>query len=77
LLKFGKRSSCRNNYREIHLQETLYFVGDCAESANRFDQRKYIFLDEVVYPSAKEMSFKLRKIQKNDTVDVAYFEPYY
>jgi tRNA threonylcarbamoyladenosine biosynthesis protein TsaB len=40
-------------------------------------KENYIFLDEVVYPSAKEMSFKLRKIQKNDTVDVAYFEPYY
>jgi tRNA threonylcarbamoyladenosine biosynthesis protein TsaB len=57
-----------------NLQETLYFVGDCAEKCKVLTKENYIFLDEIVYPSAKEMSFKL---QKNDTVDVAYFEPYY
>jgi tRNA threonylcarbamoyladenosine biosynthesis protein TsaB len=35
-------------------------------------------LEEIKYPSAKQMSFlSFEKFKKNDTVDVAYFEPYY
>ena len=61
------------------LQETLYFVGDCAEKCKPvLTKENYIFLDEIKYPSAKEMSFlSFEKFQKNDTVDLAYFEPYY
>ena len=40
-----------------NLQETLYFVGDCAEKCKSvLTKENYIFLDEIVYPSAKEMS---------------------
>lgn len=62
-----------------NLQETLYFVGDCAEKCKLvLTKENYIFLDEIVYPSAKEMSFlSFEKFKKSDTVDVAYFEPYY
>ena len=62
-----------------NLQETLYFVGDCAEKCKSvLTKENYIFLDEIVYPSAKEMSFlSFEKFKKSDTVDVAYFEPYY
>jgi tRNA threonylcarbamoyladenosine biosynthesis protein TsaB len=61
------------------LQETLYFVGDCAEKCKPvLSKENFIFLDEIKYPSAKEMSFlSFEKYKKNDTVDVAYFEPYY
>ncbi|MFV8356041.1 tRNA (adenosine(37)-N6)-threonylcarbamoyltransferase complex dimerization subunit type 1 TsaB [Flavobacterium sp. XS1P32] len=62
-----------------NLQETLYFVGDCAEKCKSvLTKENYIFLDEIVYPSAKEMSFlSFEKLKKSDTVDLAYFEPYY
>ena len=61
------------------LQEILYFVGDCAEKCKPvLTKENYIFLEEIKYPSAKEMSFlSFEKYKKNDTVDVAYFEPYY
>ena len=61
------------------LQETLYFVGDCAEKCKAvLNKENHIFLGDIKYPSAKEMSFlSFEKHQKNDTVDVAYFEPYY
>ena len=62
-----------------NLQETLYFVGDCAEKCKSvLTKENYIFLDEIVYPSAKEMSLiSFEKFKKSDTVDVAYFEPLY
>lgn len=61
------------------LQETLYFLGDCAEKCKPvLTKENYIFLDEIKYPSAKEMSgLSFEKYQKNETVDVAYFEPHY
>lgn len=61
------------------LQETLYFVGDCAEKCKAvLNKENHIFLEEIKYPSAKEMSFlSFEKQQKSDFVDVAYFEPYY
>ena len=62
-----------------NLQGTLHFVGDCAEKCKPvLTKENFIFLEEIKYPSAKEMSFlSFEKYQKNDTVDVAYFEPYY
>jgi tRNA threonylcarbamoyladenosine biosynthesis protein TsaB len=61
------------------LQETLYFVGDCAEKCKPvLTKDNFIFLGDIKYPSAKEMSgLSFEKHQKNDAVDVAYFEPYY
>ena len=61
------------------LQETLYFVGDCAEKCKPvLTKENFIFLEEIKYPSAKEMSLlSFEKHKRNDTVDVAYFEPYY
>ena len=66
-----------NSFKNI--QGTLYFVGDCAEKCKSvLTKENYIFLDEIVYPSAKEMSaISFEKFKKSDTVDVAYFEPYY
>lgn len=61
------------------LQETLYFVGDCAQKCKPvLTKENFIFLGKIKYPSAKEMSFlSFEKYKNNDTVDVAYFEPYY
>ena len=61
------------------LQETVYFVGDCTEKCQSvLDKDNYVFLENIKYPSAKEMSaLSYEKFKINDTVDVAYFEPYY
>jgi len=63
----------------LDFQETLYFVGDCAEKCKAvLTKENFIFLDEIKYPSAKEMSsISFEKYKKNDIEDVAYFEPYY
>ncbi len=59
--------------------EKLYFVGDCAEKCKPvLNKENFVFLEEIKYPSAREMSkISFDKYQKRDTVDVAYFEPYY
>lgn len=62
-----------------NISETVYFVGDCAEKAKAVLTREnFIFLEDIKYPSATAMSkISFDKYQKSDTVDVAYFEPYY
>ncbi|WP_348797666.1 tRNA (adenosine(37)-N6)-threonylcarbamoyltransferase complex dimerization subunit type 1 TsaB [Flavobacterium adhaerens] len=59
--------------------EKLYFIGDCNEKCKTvLNKENFVFLDEIQYPSANEMSvFSYTKYQKSDTVDVAYFEPFY
>ena len=53
--------------------ETLYFIGDCAAKC-----KSVLTKDNFKYPSAKEMSIlSYEKYKISDTVDVAYFEPYY
>jgi tRNA threonylcarbamoyladenosine biosynthesis protein TsaB len=61
------------------LQETLHFVGDCSDKCQSvLTKENHIFLEQIKYPSAKEMSFfSFEKYKKNEFVDVAYFEPYY
>lgn len=63
----------------IDFTETLYFVGDCAEKCKTvLTKENFVFLEDVKYPSATAMSkISYSKYQKSDTVDVAYFEPYY
>jgi tRNA threonylcarbamoyladenosine biosynthesis protein TsaB len=59
--------------------ETIYLIGDSNEKAKSvLTKTNFIFLDEIVFPSANEMStISFQKFQNNDFVDVAYFEPYY
>ena len=59
--------------------EKLYFIGDCNEKCKTVLRREnFIFLDEIKYPSANEMTaLSFDKYKISDTVDVAYFEPYY
>jgi tRNA threonylcarbamoyladenosine biosynthesis protein TsaB len=62
-----------------NLEETLYFVGDCADKCKPvLTKSNYVFLEEIKYPSVKEMSgLSVEKFKNNDFVDLAYFEPYY
>ncbi|KAF2511931.1 tRNA (adenosine(37)-N6)-threonylcarbamoyltransferase complex dimerization subunit type 1 TsaB [Flavobacterium foetidum] len=59
--------------------EKIYFTGDCAEKCKTvLTKDNFVFLEDVKYPSASAMSkISFEKYQKSDTVDVAYFEPYY
>lgn len=59
--------------------EKIYFVGDCAEKCKLvLTKENFVFLEDIKYPSAAAMStISYNKYQKSDTVDVAYFEPYY
>ena len=59
--------------------ETIYFLGDSATKCKEvLKQSNYIFMEEIVYPSSKEMGkLSYEKYQENDFVDVAYFEPLY
>jgi tRNA threonylcarbamoyladenosine biosynthesis protein TsaB len=66
-----------NSFEDI--QETVYFVGDCNEKCKSvLTKDNFVFLDEIKFPSANEMStLSFDKYKISDTVDVAYFEPYY
>ena len=66
-----------DSFKEI--TETIYFVGDCADKCKPIlTKENFIFLEDIKYPSASAMSkISFDKYQKSDTVDVAYFEPYY
>ncbi|MET0945020.1 MAG: tRNA (adenosine(37)-N6)-threonylcarbamoyltransferase complex dimerization subunit type 1 TsaB [Flavobacterium sp.] len=59
--------------------DVLYFVGDCADKCRSvLTKDNFVFLEDIKYPSAAAMSkISFGKYQKSDTVDVAYFEPYY
>lgn len=66
-----------NSFAEI--SEKAVLIGDgaakCKEVLNR---ENFIFLDEIRYPSAREMSeISFDKFQKKEFEDIAYFEPFY
>lgn len=61
------------------VESKIYFLGDCAEKCKEvLTKDNFIFLENIKYPSAREMSaLSFAKYKANDIVDVAYFEPYY
>lgn len=61
------------------LTETLHLVGDGALKFKAIlTKSNFVFHDDIVYPSANEMSsLSYEKYKKSDFVDVAYFEPFY
>ena len=82
----SKHEKVRNIEAEIITEQsfarwgkTIYLVGDCQEKCKTvFTDSNFIFLESVVYPSAKEMSaLSFILYQNKSFVDVAYFEPYY
>jgi tRNA threonylcarbamoyladenosine biosynthesis protein TsaB len=66
-----------NSYNEIN--DILHLVGDGTEKfKNTLTSAKFVFHTDVIYPSANEMSeLSYEKFQKQEFVDVAYFEPFY
>lgn len=61
------------------LEGQIYFIGDCNTKAKTvLNQNNYIFINELMYPSANEMSeLSYSMFLKERWVDVAYFEPSY
>ncbi len=66
-----------NSFSDI--QQNIYIVGDCQEKIKTvLNKDNFIFSDTIVYPSASAMGMlSFNKYKISDTVDVAYFEPYY
>jgi tRNA threonylcarbamoyladenosine biosynthesis protein TsaB len=66
-----------NSFSEIN--ENIYLIGDCQEKVKTvLSDKKFIFLEDKIFPSSKEMAIlSYQKFKNNDFVDVAYFEPYY
>jgi len=66
-----------NSFSEI--ESTVHLVGDGAlKFKETLTNEKFKFYDDIIYPSANEMSelaFEKHKI--SDFENVAYFEPYY
>ncbi|MCG2610809.1 tRNA (adenosine(37)-N6)-threonylcarbamoyltransferase complex dimerization subunit type 1 TsaB [Flavobacterium sp. SM15] len=59
--------------------ETIHLIGDGASKCKEvLTSDKFVYHDEVIYPSAREMALmSFEKYKKSDFVDVAYFEPFY
>ena len=82
----SKHEKVRNIEAEVITEQsfarwdkTIYLVGDCQEKCKTvLTDSNFIFLESIVYPSAKEMSaLSFISYQNKSFVDVAYFEPYY
>ena len=67
-----------NSFSDYLEKSNVYFLGDGAEKCkNIISHKNAIFIDNK-FPSAKEMGLlSYEKHKKNDTEDVAYFEPFY
>lgn len=59
--------------------DNCYVFGDATSKAKSvLNDSKFVFLEDIIYPSAKEMSaMSWQKFQNKQWEDVAYFEPYY
>jgi tRNA threonylcarbamoyladenosine biosynthesis protein TsaB len=75
----GVRAEILTSESFSDIDSTIYFIGDCAEKSKTvLNKKNHVYLDTIVYPSAKDMSaMAYEKYKKNDIVDVAYFEPFY
>jgi tRNA threonylcarbamoyladenosine biosynthesis protein TsaB len=60
-------------------QSQVHLVGDGAAKCKEIvNASNVIYYDDIIYPSAAQMgAVSYQKHKKSDTVDVAYFEPYY
>lgn len=61
------------------LDSKIHLIGDGAEKCSSvLTSDKFEYHPEIIYPSAKEMAqLSFERYKKSDTVDVAYFEPFY
>lgn len=60
-------------------ESKLHLVGDgAAKCAEILNSDKFVYHNEVLFPSAAQMcAMSFNKYKISDTVDVAYFEPFY
>jgi len=67
-----------NSFEEYLNNGKVYFLGDGAHKIKEIiNHKSAVFLDGY-FPSAREMAqLSYDKYKKNDTEDVAYFEPFY
>lgn len=63
----------------VDISENIHLIGDGALKCKTvLSDDKFVFYDDVIYPSANEMSrISYKKYVENTFEDVAYFEPYY
>ncbi len=61
------------------IDSKIHFLGDGAAKCKVvLNGDKFIYHDELIYPSSNQMgNLAYEKYKKSDTVDVAYFEPFY
>ena len=61
------------------ITEKIYFIGDSTQKVKTvLTKSNFVFLDEIKFPSANEMSLlSYKKFLENNFEDVAYFEPHY
>lgn len=61
------------------IEGTVHLVGDGAAKCREIlNAERFVYHEEIIYPSAAQMaSVSFDKYKKSDTVDVAYFEPFY
>lgn len=62
-----------------NIEDKIYCIGDSNEKAKAvLTQDKFVFLDQFVYPSAKDMvALAYLKFENKQWEDVAYYEPFY
>ncbi len=63
----------------VNFNSKIHFIGDSNQKAKTvLSKSNFIFHDEIVFPSAKEMSkLSYLKYLDENFEDVAYFEPFY
>ncbi|OIQ21779.1 MAG: tRNA (adenosine(37)-N6)-threonylcarbamoyltransferase complex dimerization subunit type 1 TsaB [Flavobacterium sp. MedPE-SWcel] len=63
----------------LEYEGICHLVGDGAEKCKEIlSNDRFVYHDNIIYPSSREMAaLSYDKQQKSDTVDVAYFEPFY
>ena len=67
-----------NSFEEYLNNGKVYFLGDGAHKIKEIINHKSVVFLDGYFPSAREMAkLSYDKYKKNDTVDVAYFEPFY
>lgn len=61
------------------IDEIIHFVGDGASKCKEvLKGEKFVYHDDFIFPSSKQMgALAFEKYKKSDTVNVAYFEPFY
>lgn len=68
----------KNSFKEELNNGKVYFIGNGVEKTKTLIKNPNAFFIESKLPSANQMSLlSYNKYKKNDTEDVAYFEPFY